>query len=229
MIIDITINGEKRKVDFPLTWDKVTFRQLLGVRRAKNETDLISVFVGVPAEVLATAKISNLSAIKSMLQFIKTPIEYELPKEILGYKIKDNIEIEEITRYADMEAVLKTFGEDEVKNLETYPLIVATYVVEPYSYKDAENLAPAFLEAPAMEVLAVGNFIQTNIGVLNSIMPTILQLAASPRTNWRQGLRNSIRRLVFTLFWFLLKRRFPSPVRRYLSGRLRSLSLTYGL
>lgn len=229
MKITITLNGVKVKKDIPIGWDEVTFGELLGVRKSKSETEIISVFTGIDAEVLAKAKIGNLVTIKALLSFLTTTPTYDLPKEILGYSIRDNVEMEEISRYADMEAVIKSFGDDEIANLEKYPLIVATYVAEPYNYKDAETLAPVFLDAPAMEVLAVANFTLVNMNVLSAITPIIAQLAASPRNNWRQGLRSFIRRSAFTLFWFLLKRRFPYPVRKYLNGQFRSLSLTYGL
>lgn len=229
MKIDITLNGVKTSKDIPIGWDEVTFRQLLGVKKARNEAQIISVFTGIDEDILAKAKIGNLVTIKALLSFLTTSPAYALPKEILGYKIKDNVEMEEIARYADMEAVIKTLEDNEIANLEKYPLIISTYVVEPYNFKDAENLAPLFLDAPAMEVLAVGNFTVVNMSVLSAITPIIAQLAASPRNNWRQALRNFIRRSAFTLFWFLLKRRFPSPVRRYLNGRFRSLNLTYGL
>jgi hypothetical protein len=229
MKIDIRLNGVKVSKNIPTAWDELTFRQLLALNDAgQDEAKIYSVFTGIDSETIKNAKIGNLSLIKGCLQFLKTPpIDYVTPKTILGYPIKDNVEIEEISRYADMETVLKTFSETDKKaNLEKYPLIVATYVAEPYNFKDAENLAPAFLDAPAMEVLAVGNFIQMNILVLNVIMPTILHLAASVQSKSKRGMSGYIKRLGFSVFLFFLKRRFPSPVRNYLNGRLQSLNLT---
>lgn len=222
-----TLNGVKTQCNLPVCWEEVTFRQLLGYQNAKDAADVLSVFTGIDAETLRKAKIPQLQTLLAVLSFLSTQkIDYILPKEILGYRIKDNLEIEEIQRYADLENIIKEFKDGDLKNLEKYPLMVATYVVEPYNYKDAENLAPAFLDAPAMEVLAVGNFMQVNISVLKSITPTIVRLAALPRNNWKQGMRNFIVRSAFSVSLYFLKRRLPYPVRNFLGGRLRNLSIT---
>ena len=227
------LNGVKIKKNLPVCWEETKYSEFLAYELLKkfkkdyDAADVLAIFTGIDAETLRGAKVSNLPTLLALLSFLKyQSIDYALPKEILGYKIKDNIEIEEIQRYADMEALIKDFKDGDPKNLEKYPLIVATYVVEPYNFKHAEDLAPSFLDAPAMEVLAVANFTLVNITVLNSITPVIVRLAALPRNNWKQGMRNSIARLAFSLSLFFLKRKLPTPVKRYLDGRLRSLSLT---
>ena len=221
------LNGVKVEKTLPVCWEEVTFRQMLAHIKAKDAADVLSVFTGIDAETLRSAKIQNLPTLLSCLSFLSTQkMDYVLPKEILGHKIKDNIEIEEIQRYADLEGIIKTFKDGDPKNLESYPLMVATYVVNPYNFKDAENMASTFLDAPALEVLAVGNFMLVNIRVLSVITPIIVRLGALPQNNWRRGLRNYIARSVFSLSLYFLKRKLPSPVKRYLNGRLRSLSLT---
>lgn len=226
MKTDITLNGVKVTKNIPICWDEVPFRQLLELAGLEKDEDIISVFTGIDTETLLKAKIHNLSMLKAAIQFTRSQeIDYIVPKSILGFPIKDNIEIEEIARYADLEAIIKGFGDDGKENMKQFPLMVATYVVEPYNFKDAENLAPRFLDAPAMEVLAVANFIRVNMTVLSVIMPKILQLEASQRNSKRRGLKSFLRRLAFSLFWYLWKRRFPSPVKNYLHGRFKSLSL----
>lgn len=222
-----TLNGVKKVCNLPVCWEEVTFRQKLADDKAKDDAEVLAVYTGIDADTLRGSKIPQLQTLLAVLSFRKTqPIDYILPKTILGYSIKDNLEIEEIQRYADMETVLKEFKDDDPTNLEKYPLIVATYIVEPYNFKDAENLAPSFLDAPALEVLAVGNFMQVNMRVLNAITPIIARLGALPQSNWRQGMRNSFARLAFTVFFYFLKRQLPPPVRRYLNGRLGRLSIT---
>ena len=223
----LTLNGVKKTVELPVCWEEVKFGQLLGYNKAKDAAEVLSVFTGIDADTIRKAKIPQLETLLAVLSFLRNQqIDYTLPKEILGYKIKDNLEIEEIQRYADLEAIIKEFKDGDPSNLEKYPLMVSTYVVEPYNFKDAENMAPTFLDAPAMEVLAVGNFMQVNMRVLNAIMPIIVRLGALPRNNWRQGMRNYISRLAFSVSLYFLKRRLPLPVRSYLDGRLRSLSIT---
>lgn len=222
-----TLNGIKKTVNLPVCWEEVTFRQMLLHSKAKDAADVLSAFTNIDAELLRTAKIPQLDTLLSVLSFLGTQkVDYVLPKEILGYKIKDNLEIEEIQRYADLETIIKEFKDNDPANLEKYPLMVATYVVEPYNFRDAENMAPSFFDAPAMEVLAVGNFMQVNMRVLSAIMPTIVRLGALRRNSWRQGMRNYFARLAFTVSFYFLKRRLPPPVRSYLDGRLRSLSIT---
>jgi hypothetical protein len=228
MKIDITLNGVKVTKDLPLSWEEVPFRQLLDLAGLEEDVDILSVFTGIDSETLLKAKINNLGVVLSAIQFVRTKIDYGLPKSILGYKIKDNIEIEEIQRYADLESILKAFGDDPKENLKKYPLIVSTYVVEPYNFRDAENMAASFLDAPALEVLAVANFIRVNISVLSIITPKVLHLADLQKTKSKRGMKVFISRLAFSLFWFLWRRRLPNPVRNYLGGQLRNLNLIYG-
>lgn len=226
--VTLTLNGVKVNKNIPTSWEYVTFRQFLDLVGKETDEEIISVLLGIDLETVKKARFTNLSMIKAMIQFTRGKLEYELPKSILGYTIRPNIEIEEIQRYADLESILKGFGEDGKENMKQFPLMVTTYIVEPYNFKDAENMAPAFLDAPALEVLAVANFIRTNIIVSKAITPVILQLAALQRRRSRLVMRSFIARLVFSVYWFFLKRRFPNPVRSYLSGQLKSLNLTFG-
>lgn len=226
MKVTFKLNGIKTQRELPTSWDEVTFRQLIAHSKAKDAAEVLSIFTGIDVETLRKAKITNLPTLLSLLSFLKTPVDYVVPKEILGYKIPQNIEIEEIQRYADLELIIKDFKDGDIANLDKYPLIVATYVVEPYEPKHAEGLSEQFWNAPAMEVLAVANFILVNIRVLSAITPLILQMRALPRNNWRRALRTLIARSVFSLSLFFLRRKLPRPVRRYLNGQLRSLSST---
>lgn len=219
--VKFRLNGVKVDKQIPVDWDGVTFRQLLAYTKAKDESEVLSVFTGIEADTLRKAKVSNLQTLLAMLSFLKTqPIDYSLPKEIMGYKVSDDVEIEEIERYAALENILKSFKDGDPDNLEKYPLIVATYCCD---LDKAQGMADYFMDAPAMEVLAVANFTQVNILVLSVITPIIVRLEGLPKTNWRQGLRNSIVRLAFSVSLFFLKRRLPRPVRRYLNGRYMSL------
>lgn len=225
------LNGVKKTVNLPTCWEEAKFGQLLAYKKVLRDkgdgADELAVFTGIDAKTLRDSQIENLPLLLDILSFVKNQnIEYALPKTILGYDIPDNLEIQEIQRYGDMELIIKEFTDDEISRLERFPLIISTYVVNPYNFKHAEGLAPQFLDAPALEVLAVGNFTLMNMTVLKPFTPLIVRLAALPRNNWRQGMRNFIARLAFTVSFYFLKRKLPLPVRRYLNGRLATLSTT---
>lgn len=221
MQVTFKLNGVKVSKNIPSCWDEVTFRQMLAYTKAKDEAEVLSVFTDIDPETIRKARISNLQTLLALLSFLKNqPIDYTLPKEIRGYKVSEDVEIQEIERYAALENILKTFKDGDASNLEKYPLIVATYCCD---LDKAQTMAEYFLDAPAMEVLAVANFTQVNILVLSVITPIIVRLEALPRSNWRQAMRNFIVRSAFSVSLYFLKRRLPRPVKRYLSGRFMSL------
>lgn len=169
MKIDITItkNGvaSTYERDIPESWDAVTFRQFMDIAKIKNNTiAILAYFTGIDEEIIRTAEIHNDEAVIIALSFHNQDIQYALPSKIMGYAIPENIEYRSIGQYEDLRGILEGVDPKSPNDtLKLYPLIVATYTcaeayVRPYDYKDAEKLAPYFLDAPAPEVLAVGNF-----------------------------------------------------------------------
>lgn len=223
MKVQFKLNGVKVEKNIPACWDDVTFRQLLAFTKAKDEAEVLSVFTGIDPETIRKSKISNLPTLLALLSFLKNqPIDYTLPKTIMGYPVNEDVEIQEIERYAALENILKKFKDGDPANLEYYPAIVSTYCCDL-----DKDLSDYFMDAPAMEVLAVANFTQVNIHVLSVITPIIARLAALPRNNWKQVMSGYIMRLAFSVSFYFLKRRLPPPVRRYLNGRFMSLKTLY--
>lgn len=218
--VTLEMNGVKINKSIPTGWEYVTFGQFIEVSKAGDDWNkIISVFTGIEADTLAKAEIKGAQTLIQLLGFVFRPLpSYGIPKTVLGYQMPDNLELNSTARYQDLEGILKTFQEDNISNIEKYPLIVATYAVRPYDYQEAEKLAPAFLDAPALEVLAVGNFTLVNITALRSNMPINYLREDSPLSKLRLGMRNFTRRLDSTLHYYSWKRKLPTSVRSYLNG-----------
>jgi len=227
MVVEFKLNGVKVTKDLATRWDEVSFRQFLDMAKAgEDKTRVVSILTGIEYETLLKAKIGNLETLLAITSFVWTePIDYILPKSltILGslakYKIDDNLELNSLERYSDLDNVLKSFGDDSHKNLEKYPLICATYAVSPYDYKDAENLANEFFNSPCTEVMAVGNFTLVSIRGLKNIIPTIVPLEDTRLNRLRLALRNWGRYLGYMAHYYLWRKTLPLPVRRYFRGR----------
>lgn len=163
MKITIVINGKPQTAELPTCWEKVNFGQFLELTDALDDPcKILSVFTGVDIEIIRTARIENLDTIIAMLSFLKREAPAVIPRAIMGYPVPTDLGFETIAQFEDLKAELKTLEGPEpvpVKDqLSKYPLYVATYCIKPYSWKEAEKLAPKFLNAPASEVLAIGNF-----------------------------------------------------------------------
>lgn len=222
MIVHITLNGLKVTKDIPESWDKVTFGQCLELIKAGPEAKIkaLSIFTGIEMELLNKAKIHNLYPVLEILSFLDKEMEYSIPNEVMGYKIPKDLESESIAQYADIQELVKKFKEDDnVGNLSYYPLIVATYCVNPYDFKKAEELAETFLNAPCMEVMAVGNFTLARLlaSKLNMAIPSLR--GATRLNRLKLAMINWLYRLASTIRFYSWKKALPSPVRNYLNGR----------
>lgn len=223
-----TLNGVNLTKDVPHQWDLVSFGQYLDLLDCKTRRERLSVLTGIDKETLK-GKIVGLENLLLLTAFAEEPekMEYFMPKKIhiLGtnheYPIAENLELEQVDRYSDLEGIVKEFKdvkEHTRANAEKLALICATYAVNPYDYKTAENLAKEFFNAPCTEVVAVGNFTVVNILRLKRIIPRMLPLADTHLNRLKLALRNWARHSVSTLRFYLWKRRLPISVRRYLNG-----------
>lgn len=220
--VTLTLNGVKINKHIPTGWEYVTYGQMLEVTQAGSDWNkVVSIFTGIDADTLKSSEIKGVHLILELLKFISAPkIEYYLPKTILGYEVKDNLEVENVARYQDLENILRGFSEtDQLANLRLYPLIVATYVVKPYDYKDAESLAPAFLDAPAMEVLAIGNFMQMNMRGLKYLIPLLFPRVDTHLNRLLRVMKGFLSRLAFMARYYSWRKTLPTSVQNYLNGR----------
>lgn len=161
MKITITINGKPECRELPTSWPQVTFGQFIELVDCLDDPcKVLSVFTGIGPDVIRNSQIQNLETIIAVLSFLNGQPPTVIPKAILGYPVPTDLGLETIAQFEDLKNELKTVNaETPVKEqFLKYPLYVATYCIKPYSWQEAEKLAPKFLNAPASEVLAIGNF-----------------------------------------------------------------------
>ncbi len=224
-------DGERvrKELDIPTGWSQVTFKQYLAIIKVGNDTiKSLAVFTGLDESILRKAQIKNLGAVTACLHFLNKPPVYSAPKSILGHRVVDNLDMESIAQYSDLQAICAKFKpvEDITKDIDNiifnynqFPLIVATYALETYDFKQAEYLAPKFFNAPCTEVLAIGNFTWARLAALKSgINPRSLRGDILPN-RWKLALINWLQTLASTIRYATWKRSLPSNERKYLNGQ----------
>lgn len=165
MKITILINGKKHERELPTSWDDpiIDFEMYLALEKVQN--DFIKVFgvlTGLDPEDLRKAKIQNLDTVISLLSFLRREPKIDMPCKLLGkYKVSGNLGFETLEEYVDLKKSIED-SIKEKKGTERYPLYCAIYACKAkhgeYDWQKAEEMQSEFLKAPALEVLAVGNF-----------------------------------------------------------------------
>lgn len=167
MKVTIILNKQEYIRDVPTSWDQVTFKEFLALDSCGQDiVKVIALFTGIDYEQLKVAKIKNMDTVIATLGFLNKPIEPVDPlsiKTILGYPLPKDLEFEQVQMYLDLKNYVSEAQKlTPVEQLERYTLYVAVYTCSHwkgnYDWKYAEELAPVFLKAPAVEVLALGNF-----------------------------------------------------------------------
>lgn len=219
MKFDIILNGVKVSKDIPTTWDQVSFRQFVKIS-GKDFNGIISVLTDVPEETLKLARIKNFDVLLSCLSFMQKPVDQLMPSTICGLPVPKSLEDEAAARYGDLQGITKQFiKDDNIGNLQHYPLIVATYVTKsPYDCKEAEALAEKIWDAPCGEVLAIGNFTLARLIASKSGMLDSSHLEGTLKNRLRRATINWLTRLAFSIRYGTWKRSLPSSVRRSLNG-----------
>lgn len=169
MKFDITLNGVTVQKEIPVSWEQVTFRQLLDLTET-SELKALSLFTGIEPDILRKAQINGLDELLSALSFIHKPAPANLLcKEIHTkegvYPVSLDIGFDSFGQYVDLKETLdalEKITDKEKKAMETlksYPTLCAIYSVKPYNSKIADSKVEEFFNAPCTEVVAVGNFI----------------------------------------------------------------------
>lgn len=221
MKFDIILNNVKVSKDIPTGWHQVSYRKFMATAKSKGDFNgIISAFTDVPVETLAKAKIKNFDVLLSCLAFMSTPVDQLMPSTICGLPVPKSLEDEAAGRYGDLMGITKQFvKDDDIVNLQHYPLIVATYVTKsPYSDKEADLLAEQLWEAPCGEVLAIGNFTLLRLHASRNGMLNSSHLEGTLKNRLRRGMINWLTRLDFSIRYGTWKRSLPSSVRKSLNG-----------
>lgn len=211
MKMTIILNGVKVQKEIPMGWKKVTFDQFLKLAECgKDISKVLALFTGIEADILRKAKIINFDVIRQTLQFLETELKYPIPETVLGHKIPKNLEMETIGQFEDLKKECSQFTDNQMDNIKKYPLIVATYCVDPYDWMEAEKLATSFFNAPCQEVLAIGNFTLVKLIESKANTKPIYRQGDTVMSRLRLAMRAWRRNTVFSVRWFLWKRRLRS-------------------
>lgn len=205
MKVTFELNNVKIEKDIPITWDEVTFKQFLALLKCEDDmAKILSLFTGIDEDIINKAKIQNLEALINLLSFLKTEIDLVIPKTCMGYKIPKNLEFESIGQYQDLKLEAATMSE---KDIDRYALFCAIYATNPYDFKEAEKKVEIFMNAPAREVVGIGNFTLLKLVELsNGIKAKLPQQSIQKRKFWRV-LTVWLRSLDFMLRYYIWKKK----------------------
>jgi hypothetical protein len=184
----ITLNKKEFIRDIPTYWEDplLTFGDFLKLEACGTDiVKVIALLTRLDYEQLKVAKITNLEEVIAKLGFLNKPhpllhadfskmsadqlkhfhqvVKDHLPREVYGYPVPKNLEMEQVQMYTDLNTfVSESKNLTPLEQLERYTLYVAAYATVKFKgehdWQHAEQLAPVFLNAPCVEVMAVGNF-----------------------------------------------------------------------
>ncbi len=220
--LTLTRNGLKDKISrtLPDSWHDINFQQFMDLVDCGTDTvKIVALFTGLDEQEIKRAEIHNLNAVIACLSFLNEPPQYKTPSMISGYKIPADLESKSIAQYEDLKSILKGFREGENNsNYSFFPLIVATYAVDPYDFNEAEKIKDIFLKAPCTEVLAVANFTLVRFRALNLGIGKTSRHRAIPPSRLRLAMNGWLQNLISTIRYYTWRRSLPSSERSFLNG-----------
>ena len=211
----------KIKIDgklLPRTWDNVTFGQSLKLIDAKDNADVLSVFVNIEASTLRKAThINNLNEALEITKFMNlTEMPLNIPKSINGYIIPKNLEFKSICRYEDVKSLVqKVLPKKEgdkltAEQLTYYAEMVCIYAMPNYEeagLEERKQFAQQFFNAPCGEVMAIGNFTLRRYFELKIPGSKIFRKVLIPMHKLRLVLKSWLVSLVFSVRYATWRRR----------------------
>lgn len=210
----MTIYCNEKPYEIPTDWSGVTFEMFLKLVDCKTESERLAVFIGMDAETIRTAKIKGFDSVMTALAFTngEAPL-VAVPKKILGYDVPKNLELEQVGRYEDLKLILASFPQEGKLNIDSIRKYVdlCGVILQP-DYMDSndeqkEAFAKRFLNAPCLEVLAIGNFLLWKLIALRMGIKTHSLTSNTPMKKFRLALIVWLKRLVFTVRFYFWKRK----------------------
>lgn len=215
MIFTLTLNGVKVEKDIPTGWGQVKFKDFLELDGTVSKA--LSVFTGIDEKTLKKANITGLEKLISTLSFLtntELPL-FNMPKKILGeYEVPYNLGFESWGQYVDIKTEIDK-GLQGLELLKQYPLMCAIYTMKDYDFTEAEKRAQHIFNAPCTEVMAVANFMLTKLIVLNRGTANNSLPEGTPLRKFRLALRAWWTNMVFTVRFYILKRRLRLTEKNY--------------
>lgn len=216
----IHVNGQPYEI--PTSWDEVTFAQFLRIAQTTTDSERLAAITGLDAETIRNARIKNLDKVLRLLSFMNSAEgETGLPKRILGYEVPDNLELEQTGRYEDIKLIISTFPQDgklSTESLTKYTEICGAIFQPDYLESDDKKkaeFAKKFLNAPCLEVMAIGNFTLMKLIELNLNTAKPFPKSNTLLRRFRLALIVWLRRSAFSLRFYLWKRRAGLTGMRY--------------
>jgi hypothetical protein len=191
MKLEVILNGKLTERNIPASWDQVTFKQFLDLIDCVDDyVKAISVFTGVDADIIKKAKIKGLYDVMHTLGFLRQECQTRVPERILFYPVPKDLSFETIAQYEDLRAAINSTATlSRKEQLAKYTFYCAVFACREMSIERTRDLAmkypnegikygeyhplkaeamqDEFLNAPAPEVLGIGNFTLTNLTALS--------------------------------------------------------------
>lgn len=216
----IKINGQEKQV--PSKWSDVTFKMFLDLAGAGDDNaKKLAAFTGLPEKDLRTATLVNVDVIIHLLSFTETTeLSQQVPDTILGYVVPNNLETQTIGQFEDLKLIAneiakeaKDKGQVGVENLKKFTEIVGIYTQPNYHESTDEEKtkwAAQFMDAPCEEVMAIGNFTLLKLNGLKMGIGNLYQKVNTPISRFKLVLTSYLKRLAFTVRFYLWKRKLRS-------------------
>jgi hypothetical protein len=207
MKVTITLNGVKETIEIPTSWGQVKFGEFMKVTKAGGDfVEVLAVFTKTDAETLRKALIVNLDLVIAAFGFMKSPIQPVFNHKILGYDVPKDLGFETVGQFADAKKAI-----EGTKDCESYPLICAIYACKSkhgvYDWEKAEAMKDEFMNAPAVEVLAIGNFTLMKLAALIQSTGIPSQKANTRLKKYRLVLKGWLMRMAFMVRFYIWKKK----------------------
>lgn len=212
---EATLNGVKVKRELPTSYAEVKFRDFVAIAKSPKDTNsILSVLTGIDKETVKKAKITNVDEVIMAMALFNHDVELKVPDMILGYTVPKDLGFECTAQFEDLELCLKESKEKkltDIQVMEQYPLYCGIYACSQkygeYDYQKATYMIEEFMDAPATEVLAIGNFtllklIGLRLGIKKGAPKEVTRMQ-----RWRLVLKSWVNSLVLPARLYIWKRR----------------------
>lgn len=225
MKFQVSLNGKVEDREIPSSWSQVTFKTYLDIMGllANEPSKILAVLTGIEEDTLNRSKIIGLDAVLKALSFMRAePMDFTIPKTILGYSVPKDLNWETTGQFKDCQMIansLKPVGnvlsrEDQ----EKYIHIVAIYAMPNYldaKAEEQEEFAKKFHEAPCEEVLAIGNFTLLKLIGLNLNIKSDPVSKIGPLRRLRQAFKIWRLNTAFAFRYAVLQRRLGRATTKF--------------
>jgi len=200
------LNGVKKTIQIPSTWNDVTFKQYLSFfdLDGKDES-VLALFTGLDKDLIRRAKITGLETVLIALDFIKEAPEWsKTPELFCGHLMPKDITFEALAPYADCRDLIEKSTDDLKTFASNYAKIAAIYLYcvregyENYDFDKAILLEDEVLNQPAWEVAGLGSFFITKFSPLKISTKKNSQTEGSLLRKLKRGTKNLVKRLGFS-------------------------------